>query len=310
MEIRDFGKTGLKVSALGFGASHIGNAKIAEEEASRVLNAVLDLGVTMIDTARAYGLSEERIGRHIARRRDDYVISSKCGYDVDGTTDWTPECITRGIERSLQKLQTDRIDIMHLHSCGADTLRNDDLIAALQKAVDSGKVRVAGYSGEDEPGHRDDAGHENTGHQSARAYAINHGLFRSIQTSVNVCDQRVIEEALPKCYEKGIGVIAKRPVANAFWRFPERPAGQYCEVYWERAQAMDLTPPVDIPWPELALRFTAFTPHVHTCIVGTANMKHFKQNHGYIEKGPLPKDVYKTLRDAFRANDRGWGGQV
>jgi len=309
MEIRDFGSTGLRVSVLGFGASHIGADSVSEEEAGRALNAVLDLGVTLIDTARGYGKSEERIGRHLAHRRGDFVLSSKCGYGVDGVADWTPECITRGIDRALATMQTDRIDIMHFHSCPLATLRSEDLVAALLRAVEQGKVRVAAYSGEDATGPRDPTPHD--GHrESPRHHAIESGKFGSIQTSINICDQRVIQDALPHCAGRGLGVIAKRPIANAFWRFAERPVGDYALPYWDRARAMNLAPPAGIPWPELALRFTAFTPHVHACIVGTANMDHFRQNLALLEKGPLPADVYTSIREAFRENDDGWVGQV
>ena len=73
METRAFGNTGLRVSVLGFGAGHVGGDDLSEGEASRLLNEVLDLGVTLIDTARSYGLSEERVGRHLAHRRDAFV---------------------------------------------------------------------------------------------------------------------------------------------------------------------------------------------------------------------------------------------
>ena len=293
MEQRPFGTTGLNVSVLGLGASHIGNQHVSEDEAGRFLNEVLDLGVTLVDTARGYGMSEERIGRHIAHRRGDYVLSSKCGYSIPGTEDWTPECIHHGINNALWLMKTDYIDIMHFHSCPLDTLRRDDVVAALLRAVDEGKVRVAAYSGENEP----------------RQYAINSGRFRSIQTSVNICDQRVIDEALPLCVDGGLGVIAKRPIANAFWRFTDRPTGDYSEVYWDRAKAMGLTSG-GLPWSEFALRFTAFLPGVHSCIVGTANMKHFKDNLGIVAKGPLPADLVQTTRDLFHQYGKEWEGQV
>lgn len=302
MTFRRFGKTGLRVSALGFGAMQLGEPGVADAAAGRMLNRVLDAGVNLIDTARGYKLSEERIGRHIAHRRDEYVLSSKCGYRVEGTRDWTAACVTRGVERALRLMRTDRIDIMHLHSCPIDTLRRGErtgeVVDALLRAVQAGKVRVAAYSGENE----------------ARAFAIASRRFGSIQTSVNVCDQRVLDEDLGAARRLGLGVIAKRPLANAFWRYATRPRGEYCETYWERARVMGLSEVKAaagrLGWDELALRFSAFTPGVHTVITGTADWKHFRRNLAIVGKGPLPRGVYRAIRAAFSANEREWAGQV
>ncbi len=293
MELRRFGKTGLRVSALGFGAMQLGEPSVSEAAAGRMLNAVLDSGVNLIDTARGYKLSEERIGRHIAHRRDEYVLSSKGGYGVEGCKDWTARCITRGVDRALRLMRTDRIDIMHLHSCPIETLQRGEVVEALLREVERGRVRVAAYSGEND----------------ARAYAIASRRFGSIQTSVNVCDQRSIGEALPAARRLGLGVIAKRPLANAFWRYTTRPRGEYCETYWERGRIMALTPGRQA-WDELALRFSAFTPGVHSVITGSADWKHFRRNLSIVEKGPLEAGAYRAVRAAFDANERDWMGQV
>lgn len=79
MEQRDFGTTGLRVSALGLGAGQIGDAALTEEHVGTLLNRAVDRGVTLLDTARGYGLSEERIGRHLSYRRHDFILSSKGG---------------------------------------------------------------------------------------------------------------------------------------------------------------------------------------------------------------------------------------
>lgn len=302
MEYRDFGNTGLKVSVLGYGGAAIWGEKSistatadkSDEEIGRVLNAVLDAGVTLIDTAGMYGQSERRIGRHIAARRDEFVLSSKCGYDNEVNEDWSAAAITAGIDRSLSDLRTDRIDIMHLHSCGLDVLKEGEAIGALEKAVKAGKVRIPAYSGDNEE----------------LAWAIESGRFESVQTSLNICDQRVLDGLLPRTKEKGLGVIVKRPLANAFWRFQEQPKGDYAEEYWRRARAMNLAPPPGIGWDEFAMRFAAFQPGVSSCIVGTKNLNHLRSNLEALAKGPLPPDVIARTQDLFRHNDRGWEGQT
>ena len=291
MEVRDFGNTSLRVSALGFGAGHISGGDEAQME--RLLNEVLDAGVTLIDTARGYGASEERIGKFLSHRRDEFVLSSKCGYSVPGHDDWTGECVAAGIDLALKTLRTDHIDIMHLHSCEWDVLERGEVIDALQRAAEAGKIRVAAYSGENEH----------------RAFAIETGAFGSIQTSVNLCDQRVIDEALPKTRDRAMGLIGKRPLANAFWRFEQRPEGHYCEPYWDRAAAMGLSPG-ELEWGEMALRFAAYQPGVHSVICGTANIEHLREHARWIERGALPDEVTANLRERFKEHDRDWIGQV
>lgn len=290
---RPFGNTGLTVSALGFGAGQIGDATIAERDAATLLNTVLDLGITLLDTARGYGLSEERIGRHLAQRRHEFVLSTKVGYDIPGYADWTGPTVAAGIDAALARLRTDYLDIVHLHSCPLEVLQQGDVIDVLDAAVAAGKVRVAAYSGDNEP----------------LEWAAQSGRFGSLETSVNICDQRVIDRALITAQNRELGLIAKRPVANAAWRFAERPVGNYAEVYWERLQAMNIQPG-NMEWQELALRFAAYLPGVHSCIVGTASLDHLRHNAALIARGPLPTEIVEGLRRTFRSHDNDWTGQV
>ena len=117
MERRPFGTTGLTVPALGLGAGQVGDARLDEAGAARLLGGALDLGVTLLDTARSYGLSEERIGRHLAHRRGEFLLSTKVGYGVEGVADWTGPAVARGIDEALGRLRTDVIDLVFLHSC-------------------------------------------------------------------------------------------------------------------------------------------------------------------------------------------------
>jgi len=293
LERRPFGKTGLSVSCIGFGAGHIGSTSMDESVVERTLHGVLDLGVNLIDTARGYGLSEERIGRYLAHRRNEFILSTKVGYGVDGLTDWTPEIIPAGISQALQRLQTDYIDIVHLHSCPASTLRNSDLLDALTREVASGRVRVAAYSGEN-----DDL-----------AFAINSGVFGSVQLSVNLFDQRSISFLLPDAVSRGLGVIAKRPLGNVAWRYAERPVGEYAETYWVRMKEMMLDPGV-LDWTECALRFALSVPGVHSCIIGSAKIDHVKKNVMIAERGSLHADEYQRIRACFDRCGTHWMGQV
>jgi aryl-alcohol dehydrogenase-like predicted oxidoreductase len=293
MERRPFGGSGLQVSVLGFGAGHVGSPDLSEEAAARLLNDVLDAGINLLDTAPSYGLSEERIGRHLHGRRSEFVLSTKCGYGVPGVEDWTGPCITQGVELALRRLRTDVLDVLHFHSCPVDVLVRPGVVDALTRAVDEGKVRVAAYSGDN----------------AALEHAIGSGRFGSVQVSVNLFDQRAIERGVRMARERGMGVIAKRPLGNAPWRFSERPSAGDIALYWERMRRMELDPR-GLDWSELALRFAAFLPGVSTCIVGTSSVENLRRNLRALEHGPLPADVTSALREAFQRHDAGWDGQI
>lgn len=250
------------------------------------------MGITLIDTAKGYGLSEERIGKHLAHRRDDFVLSSKVGYGIPGIQNWTYDAVKQGIEDALWKMNTDVIDIVHLHSCTIEDLKKGEVIKALLDATKEGKVRVPAYSGENK----------------ALEYALESGLFRSLQFSVNICDQKSIHTILPKAKEKGMGIIAKRPICNAPWRFPTQPHGDYAEEYWLRLRAMNADlgeDPLDT-----ALRFTTFTYGVDSSIVGTNNPEHLRKNIQSIEHGKLHDTIIAHIYESYRNADKGWSGQV
>lgn len=293
MEYREFGKTGLNVSVIGFGAGHIGGEHTDEKPVDQLLNGALDIGINLIDTARGYQRSEERIGRFLQHRRKDFILSSKIGYGIDGYVDWTPAIIHAGVTAALQRCRTDYLDIVHLHSCPLETLMNSDVLAALQQEVEQGRVRVAAYSGENE----------------ALLYAARSGVFGSLQFSVNIADQRCIDTIIPVVEQRGLGAIAKRPVANMAWKHKQRPTGEYGEVYWERLSAMQLDP-TPFSWHEMALRFVLTVPGVHSCIVGTGQLEHLKQNVEVASRGALPERHYNRIRGEFMMHDRQWIGQV
>ena len=198
-----------------------------------------------------------------------------------------------GVEQALKLLKTDYIDIVHLHSCSKEILEQGDVITGLEKVKQDGKVRFIAFSGEND----------------ALEYAINTGRFDSIQTSVNICDQRGITNYLPKATESGLGVIAKRPIANAPWRHAEPPVGHYSEAYWHRLRKMR-PDPHGMEMAELALRFTAFIPGVSTAIIGSSNMTHVTGHITAVEKGPLPIEITEYLQTVFQQNDDNWEGLV
>ena len=298
MEMRQLGGTDMRVGVLGFGGAEIGFEEAEPEAVARLLGAALDAGLNVIDTAECYLGSEELIGRAVAGRRRDFYLFTKCGHpERPGVADWRPESLLVSIERSLRRLQTEWVDLVQLHSCSEDELRQGDVIAALQEARRKGYTRYIGYSG-DGP---------------AARYAVECGAFDTLQTSVSIADQEAIELTLPLAHARQMGVIAKRPIANAAWRYAERPENAYHLPYWERLQALDYDFLRDDPQSAaaVALRFTLSVPGVHTAIVGTTKPGRGQENAARIEAGPLHDRDYEAIRARWRAvADASWDGQV
>ncbi len=295
---RPFGTTGLSVSPLGLGAGEIGDPALDDREVEALLRAAVERGVTLIDTARSYGRSEERIGRFLAPVRDQVVLSTKVGYGVEGVPDWTGECIRRGVDRALGQLATDRIDIVHLHSCPVDVLARGEVIDALLDARRAVKIRCAAYSGDND----------------ALDWAAASGRFDSLQLSWSLCDQRAAA-VIERAHAAGLGVIAKRPLANAPWRFAERPTRHEAELYWERWQALGFDPgqlawPGALGWDELAARFAAHTPGVSSAITGTRSLAHLGHNAELVERGALPPAVFAAVRARWHAVGADWPARI
>ncbi|WP_150271589.1 aldo/keto reductase [Paenibacillus tepidiphilus] len=295
MERRKYGNTDMQVSILGFGGAEIGGAD--EKTVDRLLGTALEAGLNLIDTAECYGRSEELIGKVLAGRRDEYYLFTKCGH-ASGLdfADWDPVLLEKSIDRSLKRLNTDHVDVIHLHSCSEEILRRGEVIRVLEAAKQAGKTRYIGYSGD-----RNDA-----------LYAVETGLFDSLETSLNIADQEVIDLTLGKAAERGMGVTAKRPIANAAWARAQVADTDYAYVYWRRLQELQYGFLDDVQQGvEIALRFTLSTPGVHTAIVGTQNPDRWPQNAALLQKGALPQELYDEIRARWHAaGSQDWVGQT
>ena len=299
MEKRRLVKTDMDVSVLGFGGSEIGYERASAEAVTELLNSALDAGLNVIDTAECYYNSEELIGQAVSNRRKEFYLFTKCGHPhgMESGANWSKDSILESVTRSLQRLKTDRLDLLQLHSCSEAELRKGEVIDALQTAREKDYTRYIGYSGDSRAAH----------------FAVESGAFDTLQTSINIADQEAIDLALPLAREKQMGVIAKRPIANAAWKTGHRPIDSYHHEYWERLRKLnfdfvrgDLNRSVSI-----ALRFTLSVPGVHTAIVGTKKPERWSQNAQLLEAGPLGEKEFQAIRDRWEeCAPRTWIGQI
>ncbi len=299
------GRSGYVVSPLGFGSAPIGYLATEQERATQILNLMLDAGVNLIDTAASYPGSEEMIAKAIGHRRDEFILVSKCGGKLPDMPDpaWSPDLIAKTVDRSLKNLGTDHLDVMLLHSCDLTKLQSGGVIEPLVKARDAGKIRFVGYSGDNE----------------AAAYAAALPDIAVIETSISIADQINIDKVLPICRQHNVGVLAKRPIANAAWKDISQQQGlykTYAKTYSDRLAQMEIKPEdFGLPpgaWTELALRFTLSQPGVHCAIIGTQNPENARANIALADKGSLSAEVVQKIREAFKKADASgtWTGQT
>jgi aryl-alcohol dehydrogenase-like predicted oxidoreductase len=283
------GRTGLSVTTLGYGAMEVrgsriwGGRPIEDAEAEQILNAVVDQGINFIDTANDYGRSEEYIGRFLSRRRDEFVLATKCGCTVvrrDENTDdtphvWTRENLFRGLHESLGRMRTDYVDLMQLHNPSVEQCDNGDLVAALQEMKEQGKVRWIGVS---------------STHPHLETY-IGWDVFDAFQIPYSALE-RQHEEVIQAASDSGAGVIVRGGVARG-----EPGAGLGEQDRWDRWEAARLDDLLDDGESRTGflLRFTNAHPGMNTNIVGTMNVRHLQDNIAAAMR-PLPADTYAEAK--------------
>jgi aryl-alcohol dehydrogenase-like predicted oxidoreductase len=289
---RTLGRTGLEVTTLGYGAMELRGAPrgrdVSDEQAERILNAVLDAGVNFIDTSIDYGVAEERIGRYIGHRRSNFFLASKCGCLTGETARKTPtapagqrqphvytaENVVAGVEQSLTRMKTDYLDLVQFHGSPSKAqLEEHGGLAALQDLQRQGKVRFIGISGTI----------PNLKEQ------IEMGVFDSFQIPYSALE-RQHETLIEEASEAGAGIIVRGGAAKGG-------VGKEQGSFWESWQRVGIDDLVgDMTRQEFVLRFTISHPDLDTTIVGTINPDHLNANVAALLAGPLPADVYAEAK--------------
>jgi len=289
------GRTNLKVTRLSFGAMEVrgsriwGGRPVTDDQAKTILNAVLDAGINLIDTANDYGRSEEYIGKYLAHRRKEYILATKCGCTVvrrDDTTDdtphvWTRENLFRGLNESLTRMKTDYVDIMQLHNPPVEETEKNNLVDVLKEMQTQGKVRFVSIS---------------TTLPHLPDY-LKWGVFDSFQIPYSALE-RDHEDWITRSAEAGIGTIIRGGVARG-----EIGVGLGSADRWKSFEAAGLDELREVGESRTAflLRYTLSHPHVHTTIVGTLYPEHLHENLAMAAKGPLAAGVYALAKERLTA---------
>lgn len=316
MQYRKLGRTGLKVSAVSLGTMAFGRW-IGEKESAEVLDAALDEGINLIDTADVYGRgmdqknpllsgeSEEILGRLLQGRRDQVVLATKVhGRVGNGVNDagQSRYHIIRAVENSLKRLQTDHIDLYQVHRFDPDTPLEETL-RALDDLVRQGKVRYLGCS-------------NYAAWQIAKAHGISEraGLhrFESVQPEYSIITRDIERELLPFAQSEGVGVIVYSPLGRGLLTgkykqgeaFPQGSRGAAGE---QRLLALleqerhfriveGLKPLAERRgWtlPQLALAWVLSNPAVTSAILGASHPSHVRESLRHVDEGLSGQDLWE-----------------
>jgi aryl-alcohol dehydrogenase-like predicted oxidoreductase len=223
---RRLGRQGLEVSALGLGCMGMSQSYGVpdDKESVATLHRAIELGVTFLDTAEAYGpfTNEELIGRALEGRRDSVVLATKFGFRFEGGqvagTDSRPGHIREVTEASLRRLDTDRIDLLYQHRVDPE-VPIEDVVGAMAELVADGKVRFLGLSEAGEATIR-------------RAHAVH--PISALQSEYSLWERNLEGDIIPVLRELGIGLVAFSPLGRGFLTGTAKRAEEYPEGDYRR----------------------------------------------------------------------------
>jgi aryl-alcohol dehydrogenase-like predicted oxidoreductase len=303
MQTTTLGRTGLEVSVAGLGCgghSRLGMAQGKDEaHAAGIVSHALDLGVNFIDTARAYR-TETAVGRAIAGRREQVVISTKASAGR-GDDLLSAEELTASLEKSLARLDTDYVDVFHLHGVRPGQYDHclNVLVPEMQRQRELGKLRFLGITehfGAD------------TAHQVLQD-ALADDLFDVVMVGFNLLNPSARASVFPLTLENDVGTLIMFAVRRALSQpdaLSELVAGlvERGEVESSRLNAEDpldfLREHADVSSiVEAAYRFCRHEPGAHVILTGTGSPEHLSENVAAIQAPPLPEEVSAALRQLF-----------
>ena len=301
MEYRILGKTGLKVSALSFGASSLGGVfkPVDESVAIRTVRTALDCGINFIDVSPFYGYTkaEEVLGKALKGiPRDRYYLATKVGRYGDAEFDFSAKRSAESVEESLRRLGVDYVDIIQSHDNEYGDLNQvvRETIPALRQIQKQGKARLVGVTG----------------------YPLK--VFRTILSGADVdtilsynhysLNDTTLVGLLPWLGQKDVGIINASPVSQGLLTNHElpawHPAPEAVRTACATAAAYCRSQGTDIA--KLAMQFSLNNPEIHTTLVGTANPENIEKNAKWIEE-PMDKAVFGKVQEILSGiKDHGW----
>ena len=280
LETTEFGKTGIQVTRLGYGAMELRN--LPETHAQNILNLVLDSGINFIDTSIDYGESENLIGKYISHRRNQYFLASKCGCPVGNLKEhiFTKDNIEKGIDQSLKRMKTDYLDLVQLHASPSKALIDrDDVINTLLSVQKKGKVKFIGSSSV----------------LPSLIDLVEMKVFDAFQIPYSALN-REHEEWITNAHVAGAGTIIRGGVSKGISTevADQNNVSNEWKKFWE-AKLGDLMENNESPT-AFILRFTLSHPSLNTTIVGTKNAEHLNENIHASNKGKLSQDIYEQAK--------------
>jgi len=255
-----------------------------ESHAAKVLHAALDLGINLLDTARAYGDAEQVIGRALLGRRKEVVIVSKIAASPQD-----PSRVCRSVQESLAALQTDYVDVMMIH-CGVDALPDEETAGELVRLRDSGAIRFVGASVYGE---------------RAALSAIDSGWCDCIEIAYSILDRRPEKRILARAAEKNIGILARSVLLKGVLtrRLYTLPA-DFAPLRLAVEQLMDVTQASIETLPEIAYRYVLMQEALHSALVGSADIAELRACAAYAEKRELPAEMVERIRNLESPDER------
>jgi aryl-alcohol dehydrogenase-like predicted oxidoreductase len=301
VKLRRLGRTGFSVSAISLGTVELGlNYGIAENgsasrpdeaAAERLLHRALDLGINLIDTARAYGESERIIGNALHSRRREFVLCSKVLAYASEKLEHAElrQRVTASVHESLRLLRTDAIDLMMIHSAPTEVIACGDVVDLLEELRRSGEIRFIGASvyGEE-----------------AALRSIESGRYDCLQVAYSMLDRRPEARVLPAAAARNIGIVARSVLLKGALthRYQFLPEGlRELKDAVERMAAAAGVPVRDLP--EVAYRYVLSSDIPQTVLVGTGDAAELEAVVGYAGRGPLDPDVVERIHEISVANE-------
>lgn len=304
MEYRELGKTGLKVSVVGFGSAELGMdygiktpgeyGKPDRETAKKIIGKALDCGVNLFDTAPSYGDSESLLGSVI----DSMPCYIATKINIPGKDEDASKSIRASIEKSLKNLRREHLDIVQIHNATVDTIRQSDIPEILVNLCKEGLIRFTGASV----------------YESQNAMAVvEAGCFDVLQIAYNILDQRMLKDVIPEAKKEGIGILGRSVYLKGVLTAKVEGLSEEDEVLKNAVNKIKTKMNLK-NWSaltELALRFCISTEEIDSALVGIRTMKELEFAVKMAEEGNLSADIFGQLlelgvEDEYWLNPANW----